>query len=119
MVIPHPHVIHSSVYASSIDSILSSINQLSPPNRPLRIGVVGSGQSAAEVLLDLHNRLGTRADREGRKYQVDLVFRKGSFRPSDDTPFSNEIFDPAGEPIYFLILLTILFSWRISYGFYV
>lgn len=100
--IPHPRIIHSSVYAPSIDAIISSINNASTPDRAVRIGVVGSGQSSAEVLLDLHDRLNIKGKLENQKYQVDLIFRRGSFKPSDDTPFSNEIFDPSGKSVNYL-----------------
>lgn len=29
-------------------------------------------------------------------HQVDMLIRKGSLKPSDDSPFANEIFDPEG-----------------------
>lgn len=30
-------------------------------------------------------------------HQIDMLIRKGSMKPSDDSPFSNEIFDPTGQ----------------------
>lgn len=63
--------------------------------RPLNVAVIGSGQSAAEVTLDLRERLGAMS--EGAfQHSVDMVIRKGSLKPSDDSPFANEIFDPSG-----------------------
>lgn len=50
-----------------------------------RIAVVGAGQSATEVFLDLHKRSGTT--------KVDLLMRARAIRPSDDSPFVNGIFD--------------------------
>ncbi|CAG2157973.1 lysine N(6)-hydroxylase/L-ornithine N(5)-oxygenase family protein [Cupriavidus numazuensis] len=50
-----------------------------------RIAVIGAGQSAAELFMELHGRYP-----EG---QVDLIMRARSIRPSDDSPFVNEIFN--------------------------
>lgn len=50
-----------------------------------RIAVVGGGQSAAEIFMDLHHRY-TAA-------QVDLIMRARAIKPSDDSPFVNEIFN--------------------------
>ncbi|EMD38274.1 hypothetical protein CERSUDRAFT_113443 [Gelatoporia subvermispora B] len=94
---PHPRILHSSRYATSVDQLLGT---LSPANRPLRIAVIGSGQSAAEVTLDLHSRLSSMPGGD-RPHAIDMIFRNGSLKPSDDSPFSNEIFDPdTTEVIY-------------------
>lgn len=50
-----------------------------------RIAVVGAGQSAAEIFMDLHGRPGEAC--------LDLIIRDRSIRPSDDSPFVNEIFN--------------------------
>lgn len=50
-----------------------------------RIAVVGAGQSAAEIFMDLHNRPGAP--------RVDLIMRARAIKPSDDSPFVNEIFN--------------------------
>lgn len=50
-----------------------------------KIAVIGAGQSAAEIFLDLHNR---------GQASVDLITRARSIKPSDDSPFVNEIFNP-------------------------
>ncbi|WP_241050016.1 lysine N(6)-hydroxylase/L-ornithine N(5)-oxygenase family protein [Achromobacter xylosoxidans] len=50
-----------------------------------RVAVIGAGQSAAEIFLDLHNRGGV---------AVDLITRARAIKPSDDSPFVNEIFNP-------------------------
>jgi len=68
-------------------------------NRPLRIAVLGSGQSAAEVLLDLHQRLTGMGVDAGQAHDLHLIIRGGSLKPSDDSPFVNEIFNPECEPI--------------------
>ena len=91
---PHPRIFHSSSYISSAEAFFSSLPQSS---EPLRIAVIGAGQSATEVLLDLHSRLNSIALPAGKKHVLDMIFRKGSLKPSDDSPFSNEIFDPACE----------------------
>lgn len=71
----HPRVFHSSTYLRDI------------ARQPAggRVAVVGAGQSAAEIFMDLHGRPGAPA--------VDLVMRARSIRPSDDSPFVNEIFN--------------------------
>ncbi|MGC4060238.1 MAG: lysine N(6)-hydroxylase/L-ornithine N(5)-oxygenase family protein [Aquabacterium sp.] len=50
-----------------------------------RIAVVGAGQSASEIFMDLHGRPGMP--------KVDLIMRARSIKPSDDSPFVNEIFN--------------------------
>jgi lysine N6-hydroxylase/L-ornithine N5-oxygenase len=50
-----------------------------------RIAVVGAGQSAAEIFMDLHNR--------PNAPHVDLIMRARAIKPSDDSPFVNEIFN--------------------------
>lgn len=92
----HPFVIHSSDYATRIGSILSTAAN-NCPARPLRVAVIGSGQSAAEVTLDLRERLSSVLAGKGHGHEVDMIIRKGSVKPSDDSPFANEIFDPSGE----------------------
>ncbi|UJP05479.1 MAG: lysine N(6)-hydroxylase/L-ornithine N(5)-oxygenase family protein [Nitrosomonas sp.] len=68
-------VFHSSNYLREIDRI----------GEVGRIAVVGGGQSAAEIFMDLHGRFNTA--------KVDLIMRARSIRPSDDSPFVNEIFN--------------------------
>jgi len=91
LVIPHPRIIHSSTYATSIPPILASISNSKPVDRVRRIAVIGAGQSSAEILLNLHSRLSAGPT----KWEVDLIFRKGCMKPSDDSPFANEIFEPS------------------------
>ncbi|KAF9013881.1 lysine/ornithine N-monooxygenase [Cyathus striatus] len=93
----HPKVVHSSSYCLSVGSILDG---LARQTRPLRVAVIGSGQSAAEVTLDLRQRLGVIAAHGGR-HEIDMIIRKGSLKPSDDSPFANEIFDPATTDKWF------------------
>lgn len=68
-------VFHSSVY-------LKGLNEQKSLDR---VAVIGAGQSAAEIFLDLHENQGA---------NVDLVTRAWAFKPSDDSPFVNEIFNP-------------------------
>jgi L-ornithine N5-monooxygenase len=75
----HPRVIHSSVYASQISNLLKV------RDKAYNIGVIGSGQSAAEVFNDLHSRY--------PNAHTCMIFRDTALRPSDDSPFVNEIFD--------------------------
>lgn len=94
-------LLHSSEYKHRIGELLESIT--SERQRPLRIAVIGGGQSAAEVTMNLHGLLNDLPAGDGPiGHQVDMLLRKGSLKPSDDTPFSNEIFDPEGENPRFL-----------------
>lgn len=106
MISPHHKIIHSSTYSTSIHSILSSIassRSASVPElsrHPLKVAVVGGGQSAAEVVIDLRSKLQDvlplPRDEVGSplRHEIDLIISRGSLKPSDDSPFSNEIFDP-------------------------
>lgn len=71
-------VIHACGYLSQV------VPKLKPDQR---IAVIGAGQSAAEVFADLAAR--------PEQPQVDMILRGRAIKPSDDTPFVNEIFDPA------------------------
>lgn len=77
----HPRIVHSSRYLCTVPDLL--------PNKeyPYRCVVVGSGQSAAEIFHDLCRRYPAA--------QVSLIIKGSALRPSDDSPFVNEIFDPA------------------------
>ena len=68
-------VFHSSRY-------LSSIAQLSHVKR---VAIIGAGQSATEIFLDLHGRPG--------EPEIDLIMRGRAMHPSDDSPSVNEIFN--------------------------
>ncbi|MGK6310848.1 lysine N(6)-hydroxylase/L-ornithine N(5)-oxygenase family protein [Variovorax sp. DT-64] len=70
-----PRVFHSSTY----------LRDIALHAQARRIAVVGAGQSAAEIFMDLQGRHGAPA--------VDLITRGRSLRPSDDSPFVNEIFN--------------------------
>ncbi|MFM9926617.1 lysine N(6)-hydroxylase/L-ornithine N(5)-oxygenase family protein [Variovorax sp. H27-G14] len=70
-----PRVFHSSSY----------LQNMAKHAEARRVAVVGAGQSAAEIFMDLQGRPGAP--------QVDLITRARSIRPADDSPFVNEIFN--------------------------
>jgi L-ornithine N5-oxygenase len=70
-----PRVFHSNVYLGAI----------ARHPRAERIAVVGAGQSAAEIFMDLNGRPAAP--------KVDLIMRARAITPSDDSPFVNEIFN--------------------------
>jgi L-ornithine N5-oxygenase len=78
--VSHPKVIHSSKFSMHVNSAL--------PNRssPYNIAVIGSGQSAAEIFNELPGRY--------PNAKVTIIMKATAMRPSDDSPFVNEIFDP-------------------------
>ncbi|KAJ5143123.1 uncharacterized protein N7515_001910 [Penicillium bovifimosum] len=75
-----PRILHSSKYCTQLPQLLN--DDLAPYN----IAVVGSGQSAAEIYHDLHRRY--------PNSRTTLILRDTALRPSDDSPFVNEIFNP-------------------------
>lgn len=54
--------------------------------KPMRIAIVGGGQSAAEAFIDLNDSYPS--------VQVDMVMRASALKPADSSPFVNEIFSP-------------------------
>ena len=103
VVSPHLKVIHSSAYSSSIHSILSSIasSRTASAQTPIKVAVVGGGQSGVEVAIDLRSKLQDllplppNGDGTPARHEIDLVVSGGSLKPSDGSPSSNEIFDPS------------------------
>lgn len=73
-------VFHSSDYLHRTERLLADRRE------PLRVAVVGSGQSAAEIYRDLGQRFA--------HVDAALVMRAHALKPSDDSPFVNETFDP-------------------------
>ncbi|OKL57901.1 hypothetical protein UA08_06422 [Talaromyces atroroseus] len=73
-------IIHSSQYLKNVPQRFQN------DNAEYRFAVVGGGQSAVEISEDLQSRY--------PKSRVSLIFRDSALRPSDDSPFVNEIFDP-------------------------
>ncbi|MDC8759692.1 lysine N(6)-hydroxylase/L-ornithine N(5)-oxygenase family protein [Janthinobacterium fluminis] len=66
-------VFHSSAYLTGLARLKDA----------RRIAVIGAGQSAAEIFMDLH----------GKNFNVDLITRGRAIKPADDSPFINEIFN--------------------------
>ena len=54
--------------------------------QPMRIAIIGGGQSAAEAFIDLNDSVPS--------VQVDLILRGSALKPADDSPFVNEVFAP-------------------------
>ncbi|KVU44659.1 ornithine monooxygenase [Burkholderia ubonensis] len=75
-------VIHSSTYLADIGRLADA-----GAGERRRIAVIGAGQSAAEVFIDLARRF--------PHVDASLVMRAGALKPADDSPFVNEIFSPA------------------------
>lgn len=80
-----PRVLHTSSYLAAISVVR--------PESNARIAVIGGGQSAAEVTLDLSGRFPGAG--------VDLIFRGHALKPSDSSPFVNEIFNPDFTDTFF------------------
>ena len=70
-----PRVFHSSTYLRDIDRNSGA----------QKIAVLGAGQSAAEIFMDLHGR--------NNQTRLDFIMRARTIKPADDSPFSNQIFD--------------------------
>ncbi|KAJ5438370.1 L-ornithine N(5)-monooxygenase [Penicillium daleae] len=73
-------IMHSSKYCTALPNVLKN------ESAPYNIAVVGSGQSAAEIFHDLQRRY--------PNSRTTLILRDTALRPSDDSPFVNEIFNP-------------------------
>ncbi|KAI9840538.1 MAG: hypothetical protein M1837_001552 [Sclerophora amabilis] len=76
----HPRVLHSSNYSTALPALLND------HSKPYRIAVLGNGQSAAEIFDNLHGQYPNAT--------TSLLIKGTALRPSDDSPFVNEIFDP-------------------------
>ncbi|GAA5941186.1 uncharacterized protein JCM15063_006394 [Sporobolomyces koalae] len=96
-------VLHTSTFLDDIDSTLAAA--LSPSRAasagPIRLAVVGGGQSATECFLALRTKLSALLPllkAQGllkERPQIDLLIRRAALRPTDEGAFSNEVFDPA------------------------
>jgi L-ornithine N5-oxygenase len=75
----HAAIVHSSQYFSKVSTALPT------PSAPYTIAVIGNGQSAAEIFNDLLSRY--------PNARIVLAIKGSALRPSDDSPFVNEIFD--------------------------
>lgn len=60
---------------------------------PMRIALVGGGQSAAEAFIDLNDSFPS--------VQVDMILRSAVLKPADDSPFVNQIFSPEYTDLVF------------------
>lgn len=80
-------IIHSSQYQPSIDTILPDAD------KEYTIAVIGGGQSAAEIFDNLHAKY--------PRAKTLLIMRDTAMRPSDDSPFVNEVFDPSAVDDFF------------------
>ncbi|EDU51193.1 IucD Lysine ornithine N-monooxygenase [Pyrenophora tritici-repentis] len=77
----HPKVVHSSKFSYISKQLLKD------HDAPYSVAVVGNGQSAAEIFDFLHSNYPNARTR--------LLIKGGALRPSDDSPFVNEIFNPS------------------------
>ncbi|MFC3995956.1 lysine N(6)-hydroxylase/L-ornithine N(5)-oxygenase family protein [Nocardiopsis sediminis] len=73
--------------------LLHRLGELDPGAAPRRFVVVGAGQSAAEAADHLYRRF--------PGAEVNAVFSRYGYSPSDDSPFANRIFDPEAADTYF------------------
>lgn len=93
-------VLHSSTFIAKADEIVAAAVEKcrESKQRPVQIAIVGGGQSSAEIFLSLRKRINVALEQYGIEPSVrprlDLLIRRGALRPSDDSPFSNEVFDP-------------------------
>lgn len=62
-------------------------------HEPMRIAVIGGGQSAAEAFIDLNDSYPS--------VQVDMITRAAVLKPADDSPFVNAIFSPEYTELVF------------------
>ena len=77
-------IIHSANFLPALTAVEPS---LSATGRPLRLAVIGGGQSSTEMLIHLHERFPTAT--------VTMILRASALVPSDDTGFVNSAaFDP-------------------------
>lgn len=67
-------------------TLRTSLESIGFGAKPKRFVVIGGGQSAAEIYCDLQSRF--------PDSQVCIVIKGSAMRPSDDSPFVNEVFDP-------------------------
>jgi len=80
-------VFHHSRYLSRITQ------QRCARGEPMRVAVVGGGQSAAEAFIDLNDSY--------PNVRVDLILRSEVLKPADDSPFVNQIFAPENTHLFF------------------
>ncbi|MEZ0601062.1 lysine N(6)-hydroxylase/L-ornithine N(5)-oxygenase family protein [Paraburkholderia sp. IW21] len=82
------NIVHSSTYLTSIERVVGDA-----AHARKRVAVIGAGQSAAEVFIDLTRRY--------PHVDASLLIRSSALKPADDSPFVNEIFSPAFTDIVY------------------
>ncbi|KAK2796167.1 PAK- GC kinase Sid1 [Onygenales sp. PD_12] len=82
-------VIHSSQYMSVVSKLLEE------KNASYRFAVVGAGQSAVEIAEDMQSRY--------PNSKVNIIAKASALKPSDDSPFVNEIFDPSSVDSFYAL----------------
>ncbi|GAA4516765.1 lysine N(6)-hydroxylase/L-ornithine N(5)-oxygenase family protein [Nonomuraea ferruginea] len=92
-----PHLPPGTVVSDRVwhnSELLPRVSALQEAGTPVRRALVlGAGQSAAETADYLH--------RTFDQAEICAVFAKYGYTPADDSPFANQIFDPAAVDTYF------------------
>ncbi|KAK4703150.1 hypothetical protein P7C70_g3069, partial [Phenoliferia sp. Uapishka_3] len=90
-------VLHSSEYLAKIDRVLDEVMRDCKGERELRLAVVGGGQSATEIFVDLRKKLGERwgGKRWKMRPSIDLYIRRMALKATEESQFANEVFDPS------------------------
>ena len=73
-------VLHSSEFLTRIDHLLDNlVSRHRPTDRPIRLAVLGGGQSASEIFLSLRNRIAERTqpgESGSRRPQIEMYLRR-------------------------------------------
>ncbi|BGP35682.1 hypothetical protein JCM10296v2_007534 [Rhodotorula toruloides] len=91
-------VLHTASFLEHIDRVLPEVVERVAENdeRPIRLAVIGAGQSAAECFLHLRTKLAPLLPASlSHRAQIDMLIRSSALRPTDEGQFSNEVFDPS------------------------
>ncbi|QRW18177.1 L-lysine 6-monooxygenase (NADPH-requiring) protein [Rhizoctonia solani] len=89
----HPRVMHTSSYVQRAASLIKAAVESTGSSRSP--SPAGSDSSRLSGLTTARALPGIPIEGEGpQEHQLDMIIRKGSLKPSDDSPFANEIFDP-------------------------
>jgi hypothetical protein len=92
-------VVHSSEFLGRGKELLAQIGSVQ--GRTKKVAVCGAGQSACEIFMALASADSLVSSGGAERTQVDLLIHRGALRPADDSPFSNEVFDPGmSQAIY-------------------
>ncbi|KAK4046793.1 hypothetical protein OIO90_006435, partial [Microbotryomycetes sp. JL221] len=88
-------VIHSSAFLEAVPPLFEKLCAELPAERPLRVAIIGSGQSAAETFLAARDQLASKLPSTVQhRPKVDLFIRNATLLPADDSASTNEVFDP-------------------------